>query len=139
MSADPADAYAIITAIQAILDNGLPAAAAVHLGGVEPGTVPPYVALYPDIGSESPVDRSLDDSVPSDLRLQATSVGATAEQALLLAGMVDTLLRTTVPVVPGRHMRPVRQEGSQPVRRDDESTTLWFGTAQYLVRSSRAT
>jgi hypothetical protein len=131
---DAADAYAIITAYRDMLDALLPAAASVHLGGVPDGTPPPYVALYPDVGTESTADRTLADGVPIDVRWQATSVGATFDQAHLLAGKVDTLTRASVPAVPGRRVRPIRQEGSQPVRRDDESTGLWFATAQYRAR-----
>ncbi|MEV4020169.1 hypothetical protein AB0J35_57805 [Nonomuraea angiospora] len=139
MTVDAADAYDIITAVRDLLDAGLPAAASVHLGGVPDGTPTPYVVLYPDIGAESTADRTLADGVPMDVRWQATSVGGTFAQALLLAGMVDTATRATVPDVPGRRVRPIRQEGSQPVRRDDESTPLWFGTAQYRARVERVT
>jgi hypothetical protein len=139
VSTEPADAYGIITAVRDMLDALLPAAANVHLGGVPDGTLPPYVALYPDVGAESTADRSLADGVPMDVRWQATSVGATFDQAHLLAGKVDTITRANVPDVPGRRIRPIRQEGSQPVRRDDESTGLWLGTAQYLARCERVT
>jgi hypothetical protein len=135
---DEADAYTIITAVQEMLQSLLPDAVTVLVGGVPDGTPRPYVVLYPDIGAESSADRALDESVPMDVRWQATSVGDTAAQALLLAGKVDTLTRRNVPTVPGRRIRPVRQEGSQPIRKDEESTGLVFGTAQYVARCDRA-
>ncbi|MFB4285701.1 hypothetical protein ACBJ59_61315 [Nonomuraea sp. MTCD27] len=134
---DEAGAYEVITAYRDMLDALLPEAASVYLGGAPDGAPTPYVVLYPDIGTESPVDRALDESVPMDVRWQATSVGVTFGQALLLAGKVDTLTRRNPPAVPGRRIRPVRQEGSQPVRKDEESTGLFFGTAQYLARCDR--
>lgn len=136
---DAADAYEIITAVRDMLDALLPTAAVVHLGGAPDGTRPPYVVLYPFIGTESTADRTLADTVPMDVRWQATSVGATFDQALLLAGKIDTLTRANVPDVPGRRIRPIRQESSQTVRKDEESTGLFLGTAQYLARCERIT
>lgn len=133
----PQDAHPLAEAIRQMLDNALPLAATVHLGGVPSGATTPYVVLYPDIGTESTADRTLDDDVSTDFRFQATSVGATYTQAMLTAGMTNTVLLTTVPAVAGRRVRPIRQEGSQPVRREDESSPLWFATAQYLARSDR--
>ena len=133
----PQDAHPLAEAIRQMLDNALPSAATVHLGGVPSGTATPYVVIYPDIGTETPADRSLADDVSTDFRFQATSVGATYTQAMLTAGMANTVLLTTAPAVTGRRVRPIRQEGSQPVRREDESSPLWFATAQYLARSDR--
>ncbi|MEU7861198.1 hypothetical protein [Nonomuraea sp. NPDC049141] len=134
---EPQEAHPVAEAIRQMLDDALPAAATVHLGGVPSGATTPYVVLYPDIGTESTADRTLDDGVPTDFRFQATSVGATFTQAILTAGMANTVLLTTTPTVAGSRVRPIRQEGSQPVRRDDESSPLWFGTAQYVARSER--
>jgi hypothetical protein len=134
---EPQQAHPLAEAIRLMLDNGLPASVAVHLGGAPTGSAVPYVALYPDLGTESSVDRTLDDGAATDFRFQATTVGGSAAQALLTAGKVDTLLRTAVPTLPDRRVRPIRQEGSQPVGRDDTSTPVWFVTAQYLARSDR--
>lgn len=134
---EPQEAHPLAEAIRLMLDTGLPTAVTVHLGGAPANTLPPYVVLYPDLGTESSVDRSLADDVATDFRFQATTVGVSAAQALLTAGKVDTLLRTAVPTLPDRRVRPIRQEGSQPVGRDDTSTPVWFVTAQYLARSDR--
>lgn len=134
---EPQEAHPLAEAIRLMLDNGLPTAVAIHLGGAPTGSTAPYVALYPDLGTESSVDRSLADDVATDFRFQTTTVGVSAAQALLTAGKVDTLLRTAVPTLPDRRVRPIRQEGSQPVDRDDTSTPVWFVTAQYLARSDR--
>jgi hypothetical protein len=134
---EPQEAHPLAEAIRQLLDAGLPTAVAVHLGGAPTGSAAPYVALYPDLGTESSVDRSLSDDVATDFRFQTTTVGSSAAQALLTAGKVNTLLLTTVPTLSDRRVRPIRQEGSQPVDRDDASTPVWFVTAQYLARSDR--
>lgn len=131
---EPQEAHPVAEAIRAMLDVGLPAAVSVHIGGAPTGTALPHVVLYPDVGTEAPVDRALNETVPTDFRFQATTVGGSAAQAVLTAGKVNSLLLTIVPTVEGRRVRPIVQEGSQPVDRDDDSTPLWFCTAQYLAR-----
>jgi hypothetical protein len=118
-----------------MLDAALPAAVGVYWAGASANAAPPYVVLYPDVGMESVADRALSDDVPNDLRFQITSVGESAEQAMWIADKANMVLLATVPTVAGRRVRPIRQEAAQPVRRDDESTALWFATAQYLARS----
>lgn len=135
----PLEPYPLALKILQLLDAGLPEAASAYHGGAPQGAVRPYVVLYFDVSDESSADRTLDDGVPNDLRFQATTVGDSADQALLIAGKADTVLRAMRPSVPGRRVRPIRQEGSQPVRRDDVSTALSIATAQYLARSDRTT
>ncbi|MFI6299547.1 hypothetical protein ACIBEJ_48690 [Nonomuraea sp. NPDC050790] len=128
-----------MNAILAMLDGALPANVGVFWAQAVPDAARPYAVLYPDVGMESTVDRSLADDVPNDLRFQVTCVGDAAQQAAWLADKVAAILLTTVPAVAGRRVRPIRQEGAQPVRRDDESTALFIATAQYLARSDRTT
>ena len=125
----------LVNAILAMVDAALPNTIGIYWAAAPQDADPPYAVLYPDTGMESTADRALSDDVPNDLLFQVTSVGATAEQAALVADKVATALLTTTPVVSGRRVRPIRQEGSQPARRDDESTALYFATAQFLARS----
>lgn len=125
-------------AIVAMLDAALPNSIGIYWGGAPASAEPPYAVMYPDVGMESVVDRALSDDVPNDLRFQITSVGATAEQALLVADKTNAGLLTGLPEVAGRRVRPIRQEASQVVRRADDSTALWLATAQYLARSEPA-
>ncbi|WP_218154268.1 tail completion protein gp17 [Nonomuraea pusilla] len=127
-----------MNAIIAVVDAALPNTIGVYWGGAPQGVAVPYAVLYPDVGMESPADRSLSDDVPNDLLFQVTSVGSTAEQAVLVADKVAAALLDAVPAVAGRRVRPIRHEGSQPVRRDDVSTELFFATAQFLARSEAA-
>jgi hypothetical protein len=131
----PLESRPLVLAIVAMLDAALPNEIGLYWGGSPQNRQPPFAVLYPDIGVESTQDRALSDDVPNDLRFQITSVGASAEQALLIADKANTALLTGSPNVSGRRVRPIRQEAAQPVRRDDESTALWLATAQYLARS----
>lgn len=133
----PLEPYPLVIEIRQRLDDGLPSSAAAYHGAAPQGAVPPYVVLYFDVSGESSADRTLSDGVPNDLRFQATTVGANADQTMLIAGKADTVLRTMTPTVPGRRVRSIRQEGSQTVRRDEVSTALFIATAQYLARSER--
>ncbi|MFE3452383.1 hypothetical protein ACFXJ8_26015 [Nonomuraea sp. NPDC059194] len=133
----PLESRPLVNAILAMIDVGLPSTIGIYWAGAPTNAATPYAVLYPDIGMESASDRSLSDDVPNDLRFQVTSVGTTPDQAALVADKVATILLTTVPTVAGRRVRPIRQEAAQPVRRDDESTTHFIATAQYLARSDR--
>ncbi|MFI6813769.1 hypothetical protein ACIBG7_15215 [Nonomuraea sp. NPDC050328] len=138
MTPPPLESRPLVLAIVAMLDAGLPNTIGIFWGMAPQGATPPYAVLYPDGGMESPADRSLADDVPTDLRFQITAVGATPEQAALVADKTALILLTAVPSVPGRRVRPIRQEGTQPVQRDDTAGELFFATAQYLARSDRA-
>lgn len=135
MTTTPLEARPLVLALVAMLDTALPNTIGIYWGGAPANAAAPYAVLYPDVGMESATDRALSDDVPNDLRFQITSVGASAEQAVLVADKCSTALLTSAPSVAGRRVRPIRQEAAQPVRRDDQSTALWFATAQYLVRS----
>lgn len=100
--------------------------------------VPAYAVMYPDSGIKSGFNRTLANNGPDELRYQITSVGSTPDHAQWMADKVAYALLTAVPVVSGRRVWPTVEEGSQPVRRDDESTGLFFATAQYVSRSDAA-
>ncbi|MGW4406518.1 hypothetical protein ACWEJ6_20990 [Nonomuraea sp. NPDC004702] len=133
----PLESRPLVNAILAMIDAALPNTIGIYWAMAPQNASMPYAVLYPDVGMESFADRSLSDDAPNDLRFQVTSVGVTPEQAALVADKIATSLLTTVPTVPGRRVRPIRQEGAQPVQREDASTPLFFATAQYLVRSDR--
>ncbi|GIH70342.1 hypothetical protein [Sphaerimonospora thailandensis] len=122
---------ALLKMLQAALSPGCP----VYLAGAPRDAPEKYAVLYPDTGAESQVDRTLADTGPNDLRYQITSVGVGPEQALWVADRTNGTLLTTAPVVAGRRVRKAIREGSQPMRRDDDSTGLYYATAQYLTRS----
>ncbi|WP_214327848.1 hypothetical protein [Nonomuraea sediminis] len=124
--------------VRELLDDGLPANVGVGIGGAPADATPPYVALYFPLGDESDADRALNDDVATDVLFQATTVAASPEQALLVAGKAATLLRTMDASLPDRRVRPILQDGSQPVGRDDTSVPVWFVTAQYLARCDPA-
>jgi hypothetical protein len=97
-----------------------------------------YNVWYPDTGIKSGLIRNLANDGPDELRYQVTSVGVGPEQAMWAADATSASLAVGVPSVSGRRVWKTVQEGSQPVRRDDTSTGLWYATNQYLTRSDPA-
>jgi hypothetical protein len=138
VTAHPLDALPLVKAFEAALRASLEPGCRVYLGGAPREAAPPYVVLYPDTGTESDVDRALSDDVPNDLYTQITAVGEGFDQALWAADKANSVMLTTVPSMPGRKVRPTLKDDSQPVRRDDESTGLWYATSQYITRSESA-
>lgn len=98
----------------------------------------PYAVCYPDGGIKSSFHRSLTNDGPDELRHSWTSVGAGPEQAAWVADKVATALLAAIPAVTGRRVWRTVEEDTQPMRRDDDSTGLFFVTAQYLTRSDPA-
>lgn len=111
---------------------------AVYFGGAPHDVSGKYAVFYPDTGVKSPFLRTLNNDGPDELRHQWTSVGVGPEQALWVADKVSIALLTTVPAVDGRRVWRTVEEDAQPLRRDDESTGLFYVTAQYLTRSDPA-
>lgn len=102
-------------------------------------TAAKYAVWYPDTGIKSGFHRNLANDGPDELRFQITSVGTGPEQAIWVADHSSAaLLNSVPPTVSGRRVWKTVEEGSQPVRRDDTSTGLWFATSQYLSRSDAA-
>ena len=131
----PLPASPLVEALLALLRAEFDDKAQVFWGGAFREAVAPYAVLWPDTGVESPIDRALNDEVPNDLRYQVTAVGDGPEQAAWVADIAAGVLLTTAPTVSGRRARVAQREGAQPVDRDDDSTGLYFSTAQYLTRS----
>jgi hypothetical protein len=125
----------LVTALLEMVRAAVPSNCKIYLARAVQGAVPPYAVFYPDTGSKSPFERNVLNDAPRDLRYQVTSVGATPEQAAWVADKVAAALWSGVPTVTGRRVWPVIEEGSQPVRPDDESTGVFLATAQYLTRS----
>lgn len=117
---------------------GVPATCKIYDGRAPQGAVPPFAAFYFDGATKSPFERNLLNDAPRDLRYQVTSVGTTSEQARWTSDKVYVALSASVPAVTGRQVWPAIEEGSQPVRPDDESTGLFLATSQYLTRSEAA-
>jgi hypothetical protein len=134
MTITPLESSPLVVAIIAQLETAI-GDGNVHWAGAPRDEAPPFAVIWPDAGMESPFHRSLTNQAPNELRFQITSVGAGPEQAQWVADRTAEALLSTVLVVSGRRCWPTVREGSQPVRRDDDSTDLWLATAQYLTRS----
>lgn len=125
----------LINALLAMIRASVGEDCPIYWGGSDPGAVPPYAVVYPDNGMLTPGERSLANDGPTEQRFQITSVGASPAQAQWVADRTRDAVLSGVPSVTGRRVWPTVEEGSQPLRRDDESTDLFFATAQYLTRS----
>jgi hypothetical protein len=131
----PLTSSPLVDAVLALVRVGVPTTCKIYDGRAPQGAVPPFAAFYFDGSGKSPFERNLLNDAPRDLRYQVTSVGTTPEQARWTADKVYVALLTGVPAVVGRLVWPAIEEGSQPVRPDDESTGLFLATSQYLTRS----
>lgn len=112
-----------VAAIQAMLaaDTSL----TVFVGESPNSTDPPYVVLYPQMPLVR--DEGLCGGATTRTHdFQTTCVGATVEQAQLLAGKVDAALREKRPVISGRETGFVRKDFSSPARRDDDVSPAVF-------------
>lgn len=132
------DSRPLVQALLALLGNALPESCPVYWAGAPQSAVPPFAVVYPDSGTKSGFHRNLVNDGPDELRFQVTSVGATPDQAQWAADKVAAAVLGSVPTVAGRRVWPAVEEGSQPVRRDDEATGTFIATAQYLTRSDPA-
>jgi hypothetical protein len=126
---------AMVNGLLAMIRASLPVWPAIHWAQAPADAVLPYVVLYPDAGIKSAFERNVLNDGPTDLRYQLTAVGGSPDQAALAHDKVAAALLAGVPTVAGRRVWPAIQEASQPVRRDDTSTTLWLATSQWLTRS----
>ncbi|ETK36128.1 hypothetical protein [Microbispora sp. ATCC PTA-5024] len=132
----PLESRPLVEAILALLQAQLGDGVGVYWAGApRPTPDTPYVVVYPDSGVESQLHRSLTNVAPNELRFQITAVGESAQQAAWAADHAAAAVLGTTVTVPGRRVWPTVREGSQPVQRDDDSTGLWYATAQYLTRS----
>lgn len=125
----------LIEALLAMMRASVGGSCPIYWAQAATNTAPPYAVVYPDSGMKSAFHRGLLNDGPDELRYQVTSVGKSPDQAQWVADKTAYALLTAVPAVAGRRVWPATEEGSQPVRRDDESTGLFFATAQYLTRS----
>lgn len=131
----PLESRPLVKALLTMLNTGLGATCSVYWAEAPDGRLTKYAVMYPDTGMKSALHRTLANNGPDELRYQITSVGADPEQAMWVADKVAHVLLTAVPVVAGRRVWPAIEESSQPIRRDDTSTGLFYATAQYLSRS----
>ncbi|GAA3416216.1 hypothetical protein GCM10018952_44520 [Streptosporangium vulgare] len=131
----PLPSRPLVGALLTFVQAGIPAACDIYWAEADAGATPPFAVFYPDSGMKSSFHRTLVNEGPNELRYQVTSVGATPDQAAWMADKVAAVLLGATPTVAGRRVWPAVEEGSQPVRRDDESTGLFIATAQYLTRS----
>lgn len=127
-------AHALLAAWQAAVPESLH----IHDGESPDGAEPPYAVAYFDTGMKSGFHRNLVNDGPNELRYQITSVGDTRDQAAWVADKMTAAVLGTVPTVAGRRVWPAVEEGSQPVRREDDSNVLFLVTSQYLTRSDPA-
>ncbi len=134
----PLPSSPLIEGLLAMVRADVPETCGIHNGKAPPGADLPYAVFYFDTGSKAVFHRNVVNDAPRDQRYQTTFVGETPEQVAWVADAVTTSLTGGVPVVAGRRVWPVIDEGSQPIDRDDESTGLFFGTSQWLSRSDPA-
>ena len=134
----PLPSLPLVEALLGVVTTAAASRYGVYLAGAPRDTDPPYAVMYPDTGQKSAFDRTLTNDGPNELRYQVTSVGAGPEQAAWVADSVALALLTNVPTVTGRRVWKTIADGVQPMRRDDESTGLFFVTAQYLTKSDPA-
>ena len=125
----------LVAAILVMVRASVPSSCGIYEGSAPQQVEPPFAVFYFDSGRKSAFERTLLNDAPRDLRYQTTSVGKTPEQARWVADKVAAALYGGVPSVSGRLVWPVIEEGSQPIRRDDESLTSFLATSQWLTRS----
>ncbi|MGS2645833.1 hypothetical protein [Streptosporangium sp. G12] len=131
----PLESRSLVKALLAMLNTALGATCPVYWAEAPDARPAKYAVMYPDTGMKSAFHRTLTNNGPDELRYQITSVGTDPEQAMWVADKVAYALLTAVPTVAGRRVWPAIEEDSQPIRRDDASTGLFYATAQYLSRS----
>lgn len=131
----PLESRPLVKALLAMLNTALGTACPVYWAEAPDSRPAKYAVMYPDTGMKSAFHRTLANNGPDELRYQITSVGADPEQAMWVADKVAHALLTAVPALTGRRVWPAIEEDSQPLRRDDASTGLFYATAQYLSRS----
>ncbi|MER7361938.1 hypothetical protein [Nonomuraea wenchangensis] len=127
-----------MAALLAAWRTSVPVTLGIHDGQAPPDAEPPYAVAYFDTGMKSGFHRNLVNDGPNELRYQVTSVGMTRDQATWVADKMAAAILGTVPAVDGRRVWPAAEEGSQPVRREDDSTALFLVTSQYVTRSDPA-
>ncbi len=133
----PLDSLPLAKALLAQVTTAAGSTFDVYLAGAPHDRDPtkPYTVCYPDTGIKSGFHRTLANDAPDELRHQWTCVGVGPEQAVWVADKVSTALLSTVVTLTGRRVWKTVEEDVQQVRRDDQSTGLYFTTAQYLTRS----
>ncbi|KAB8186865.1 DUF3168 domain-containing protein [Nonomuraea phyllanthi] len=131
----PLPSRPLVDALLASWRAAVPDTLKIHDAQASPDAEPPYAVAYFDTGMKSGFHRDLTNDGPNELRYQITSVGATRDQAAWVADKMAAAVLGTVATVSGRRVWPAIEEGSQPVRREDDGTALFFATAQYLTRS----
>lgn len=124
----------LLTMIRAVV----PVTCPIYWGAADPDADGPYAVLYPTPGLKSGFHRDLTNQAPTEVRYQVTAVGKTPDQAAWVADKVTSALFGGVPAVAGQRVWPAVQESAQPVRRDDESLTVFLATSQWLTRSDPA-
>lgn len=106
----------MVNAILATL-NGTPNITA-YLKEAPAAAAPPFVIVHPAMGvTDGTVGDRLRDLT---VAFQTTAIGSTAEQAADLGDAVSGALDKVAPAVSGRTSFPIRQDGTPPpIRRDD--------------------
>lgn len=126
---------ALVEALLTMVRAAVPATCDIYWAVAAQGATAPYAVFYPNSGMKSGFHRNLVNDGPTELRYQVTAVGDTADQAAWVADKVTAALLGGVPSVSGRRAWPAVQEAAQPIRRDDDSTSVFLATSQWLTRS----
>lgn len=134
----PVPSLALVNGLLTMIRTAVPATCSIYWAEAPADAEEPYAVLYPTQGLKSAFHRSLTNDAPTEVRYQVTAVGASPEQAAWVADKVTAALFAGVPTVTGQRVWPAVQEAAQPVRRDDESLTVFIATSQWLTRADPA-
>jgi hypothetical protein len=124
-----------VDALLTVWRTAVPSTLVIHDGEALPDADPPYAVAYFDTGMKSGFHRNLVNDGPNELRYQITSVGQSRDQAAWVADKMAAAVLGSVPTLAGRRVWPAVEEGAQPIRREDDSTALFYATSQYVTRS----
>jgi hypothetical protein len=90
-------------------------------------TAPPYVVVHPSMPWKQPDSEALcGQRSRSDNEIQTTCVGLTTEQAHFYAGLIRERVEEKRPVITGQQTGLIRNEFTQPARRDGDVTPPVF-------------
>jgi len=103
-------------------------------------TAPPYVVVHPAMPWKQPDSQALcGQRSRADNEIQTTCVGSTTEQAQLYANKIRERVEEVRPIITGQQTGLIRNEYTQPARRDsDVSPAVFYAVDGWSFTSSPA-